>query len=97
MKSDIDLLNFLSAQFVAVILVAGLDGPLYATRMQKDYNISSSTWNRQKKHLIAFGLIKDIKVMEARPPYIVEFPLTEKGRKVAEHLKEIYKIMKEGD
>lgn len=95
MKADLNILNALSAQFIAVILVAGLDNPLYQTRMEKEYNISSSTWNRQKKRLIALGLLEDVQMIEARPPYIVKYPLTKKGRRIAEYLREIYHILKE--
>ncbi len=91
MKQDIRILNEISEKHSLVILVHGLEGIIYVTRIRELYKVGSNTFSKRKSELIELNLL--IEKKEPEFPFRIVYELTSKGRKVAEHLKLIHEIM----
>lgn len=93
MKSGLRILNFLERKYAAVLLTHGLNEPIYITKMRELYRIGSDTFGARRDELIKLNLI--VEDREKGFPFRVLYKLTTKGRKVAEHLWAIQRILEE--
>jgi predicted transcriptional regulator len=76
------------------LLVNLLDHDSYVTKLLKEYDIPNNQLISSSRQLKELGLVKT-RIDKSSHPYKNILSLTDKGKKVAKHLKEIEEILED--